>query len=827
MAPQYGQPGPGMAPQSYASGPAPGMAPISVQAPPPMAMGAPMSQQAPLQPIDFHAVEETDAVRFSWNIWPSSRLDATRIIVPFGAMYTPLKKIEGLPVLPYEPVVCKGPCRAVLNPFCRIDYRGKIWICPFCFQRNHFPPQYADISESNLPAELIPSYNTIEYALPRTPAGQPVFIFVVDTHLPDDDLQHLKDALTQVLTLLPQNALVGLITFGTTVQVHELGFTECSKAYVFRGTKEVTGQQVQELLGLGLVAGQRVPGSVAPGAVASGASRFIQEVSECEFALTSIFEELQRDPWPVQAEHRPLRATGVALSVAIGLLECTYPNHGGRVLMFLGGPATSGPGQIVASELSEALRSHHDIEKDSAKHFKKSLKFYQGLAKRAVANSHVVDVFACSMDQVGCAELKPCCESTGGFMVLAEGFNGPVFKESLRKVFGRDEQGNLHMAFNATLEVVTSREYKVCGAVGPCSSLGKKTQSVGETEIGLGGTAAWKIAGLDPATTVAVYFEIVNQHSTPIPAGQQRFLQFITQYQHSSGQHRLRVTTLAGNWTDGSNLGEIAMGFDQEAAAVLMARIAVYKTENEEAFDILRWLDRMLIRLVAKFGDYQKDDPLSFRLSSAFSIYPQFMFHLRRSQFLQVFNNSPDETAFYRLSLNRENVTNSLIMIQPTLLAYSFNGPPVPVLLDVTSVAPDRILLLDTYFFVIIFHGETVASWRKAGYHDDPKHENFKALLEAPKEDANGILKERFPYPRLVECDQHTSQARFLMAKLNPSVTHNTSVNMNAATDFVFTDDVSLQAPPPPPPPPPPPRPLTPPQVFMDHLKRLAVTAQN
>ena len=37
-------------------------------------------------------------------------------------------------------------------------------------------------------------------------------------------------------------------------------------------------------------------------------------------------------------------------------------------------------------------------------------------------------------------------------------------------------------------------------------------------------------------------------------------------------------------------------------------------------------------------------------------------------------------------------------MIQPTLLAYSFTGPPVPVLLDVTSIAPDRILLLDTFF---------------------------------------------------------------------------------------------------------------------------------
>jgi len=43
-----------------------------------------------------------------------------------------------------------------------------------------------------------------------------------------------------------------------------------------------------------------------------------------------------------------------------------------------------------------------------------------------------------------------------------------------------------------------------------------------------------------------------------------------------------------------------------------------------------------------------KDDPESFVLPNSFSIYPQFMFHLRRSQFLQVFNNSPDETAYYR-----------------------------------------------------------------------------------------------------------------------------------------------------------------------------------
>ena len=48
--------------------------------------------------------------------------------------------------------------------------------------------------------------------------------------------------------------------------------------------------------------------------------------------------------------------------------------------------------------------------------------------------------------------------------------------------------------------------------------------------------------------------------------------------------------------------------------------------------------------------------------------------------------------------LLQENTTNCLVMIQPTLLAYSMQGPPQPVLLDVTSIQPDRILLLDTCF---------------------------------------------------------------------------------------------------------------------------------
>ena len=119
-------------------------------------------------------------------------------------------------------------------------------------------------------------------------------------------------------------------------------------------------------------------------------------------------------------------------------------------------------------------------------------------------------------------------------------------------------------------------------------------------------------------------------------------------YQHSSGQQQLRVTTIARNFAEAGS-SHVAASFDQKAAVVLMSRIAVFKAEINNSPDVLWWLvDCMLIRLCQKFTDYRKEDLTSFRLTDYFSIYPQFMFYLLRSQFLQVFNNSPDETAFYR-----------------------------------------------------------------------------------------------------------------------------------------------------------------------------------
>ena len=51
-----------------------------------------------------------------------------------------------------------------------------------------------------------------------------------------------------------------------------------------------------------------------------------------------------------------------------------------------------------------------------------------------------------------------------------------------------------------------------------------------------------------------------------------------------------------------------------------------------------------------------------------------------------MFGNSPDETAYCRLYLNRETVGDAMTMIQPQLLSYGMGLPPEPVLLDVSSI---------------------------------------------------------------------------------------------------------------------------------------------
>jgi protein transport protein SEC23 len=112
------------------------------------------------------------------------------------------------------------------------------------------------------------------------------------------------------------------------------------------------------------------------------------------------------------------------------------------------------------------------------------------------------------------------------------------------------------------------------------------------------------------------------------------------------------------------------------------------------------------------------------------------------------------------------------------------------------------ILLLDTFFYIAVWKGETIAQWEDAKYHEDPNYENLKVLLEQPIEDAKYIMSERFPMPRFFVTKPGESNERKIKVRVNPSSL--TANNATVESGNFFTEDVSLS-------------------VFMQHLIKMAV----
>ncbi|RLV91196.1 Protein transport protein SEC23 [Spathaspora sp. JA1] len=806
--------------------------------------------------MDFESREDQDGVRLSWNRLPKSKLQHDRNIIPLGALYTPLNN-KSEPIIPIleDPsclVSCRG-CRTILNPYVLIS--NEIWTCPCCSSSNQLPPLYDTAGVAQLHPSVTPEYSTVEYKTGKHAALPPIFFYVVDTCFEqseeEDSLAQLKESLIVSLSLLPEDSLVGFISFGKHVRIHDLTNGD-NVSYGFNGNKQYTLEQIQTSLGMLSTGLSSNPTAAAHASVETilgvVGKKFLVPVNIGEYQLTRIIESITPNLFPRdEFTQRPERCTGSAINIASLLLRAILGNHvlttGGHLLVFSSGVCTIGPGKIVDQALKEPMRSHNEIEKSyhsmlpttstsssntksNISLFQNAKKFYKEVTKNLVKLGLSCNYFIGSYDQIGLFEMDEVCYKTGGVVVMSDSFTTTIFKQSFLRFFKKDEFDYLDMGFNATLEIKTSPDLKIQGLLGNATSLPyNKTIAHNErmfttsadSKIGDSGTNSFKLCNVNPQSTYAIFFEKLDSIA---PAST---VQFLFHYQHPNGEMRLRVTTVALPIVADSDTINLEPGFDQEAALVLIARKSIHKLSPECSNQIttevlIKQLDQLLVDFCARFAVYTLAQPESFRLSSIYSLLPQFLYHLRRSPFIKVFGNSPDETSFIRHLFMHEDTSNSLVMIQPTLLSYDINEwneentEPVPVLLDSLSLGPSKILLLDTFFQILIYHGSQIAAWRNAKYHEQPDYSYFKDFLEAPKQEAMTLLMDRFPLPRFIDCDENGSQARFLMAKLNPSTNYATNVNQfvggasgSIASPYdVLTDDLNLQS-------------------YMEHLQRLVV----
>ena len=115
-----------------------------------------------------------------------------------------------------------------------------------------------------------------------------------------------------------------------------------------------------------------------------------------------------------------------------------------------------------------------------------AIKFYDAIAERAAKNGHAIDVWGCALDQVGLHEMKNLIVGTGGYVIQADSFASSLFVQSFKRIWEKDEKEQIDMNFNATVEIKTSREVKVCGMIGAGTSLKANSSSVSENEMGVG-----------------------------------------------------------------------------------------------------------------------------------------------------------------------------------------------------------------------------------------------------------------------------------------------------------------------------------------------------
>lgn len=736
--------------------------------------------------MDFTAIEQAEGVRFIWNNIPHSRLESSLNIIPLSTLLTPFNLRE-TPVTRVEirPIICQG-CQMTANRCCMPDYQQMRWDCSNCSHRNIIPANYKEyIHQGNLVPEFMNENATLEYKVGQ---GMPVVWFlVVDTCVEEADLEIIKRNLTERIQGV-ERVQVALVTFGRHVALHDLA-SEFLSETVLNGDTDYSADKLRTLLNL--------KGFSQTG---PNTNRFIRPIDSCRDKLLKVIRRLKPNKFETKSNMRPLRATGTAINVASVVLESF--GGVGRLTAIIGGPCTSGQGKVVSEQLSENYRDHTALETNTDKidAFKKSQKFYDDILERLVKIGVTADLFAFSLDQFGCAEMRNLIEKSGGLVVNQEQFAGDVFEKSLEK-YVNNLLGD-GAVFGANLKVMTSKDFFVSGALGPLKLTQKAPgiPSDADNLIGETGGNDFYLGGASPNST---YLFFLGHKAAEITSkSKAAYFQYQITYVDKNGHRVLRVATFQREIVTDKKMS--IAGFDQEAAIACISRLSAYKSERVEVVDLVYWLNSVLIKFVRRFSACEKDKPESLQIPDEISLIPQFMYYFRKSYFVQKFATSVDESALYKMTLNRESMSNMLVMIQPALFQYDLSEPePTPVLCDFESLKPDIVLLVDTYFYLLIWRGANVHGWHTERMHEQPEYEHLNYLFTQPVEDARIIVEDRLPVPKVLTCHQGAPDERILKSKLNPPSAQSGN-DLYRNDENYITDDVNMK-------------------TFMDFLTKLVV----
>lgn len=109
---------------------------------------------------------------------------------------------------------------------------------------------YQQISPETLPPELFSNNTLMDYALGSVPSGPAAYVFVLDGCLSRAEMAAMVRGVQHALSMVPDGALISLLTFSSHVVVHELGPGLRPRSWCLRGEPALEAHDLLALLGL-------------------------------------------------------------------------------------------------------------------------------------------------------------------------------------------------------------------------------------------------------------------------------------------------------------------------------------------------------------------------------------------------------------------------------------------------------------------------------------------------------------------------------------------------------------------------------------------------
>ncbi|KAH9313115.1 hypothetical protein KI387_028150 [Taxus chinensis] len=722
-------------PFSFVKGKSPGvLLPTSSLPPEIYSNGTPEPKSAAVD-ADFdnsNLVKASPYVLFSAHKVHSQKKLSNTSSIGFGALVSPgMETTPGPQTVQHTPYRCQN-CGAYVNLYCSIVTSTGEWKCVFCKKLNSSEGEYRAASRHEHDFRNWPELSSTVVDYVETGTRRPGFvpvsdsrmsapvILVIDDCLDEPHLQHLQSSLHAFVNSLLPTTRIGIVTYGRTVSVYDFSESGLASADMLPGSQSPSQESLKTMIfGTGLY--------LAP----LHASLNVAHI---------VFSSLR----PFRADQPEVardRCLGTAVEVALALIQGpsaemsrgTVKRSGGnnRIMICAGGPNTFGPGSVPYS-LSHPNYAYLE---------KKAMKWMDHLGREARRHDTVVDIFCAGTCPVRIPILQPLAKASGGVLVLHDDF-GEAFGVNLQRAAIRaaGSQG--------IFEVRCSDGIFVSRIIGP----GEESHSEGHETFKNDSSVSVQMLSVEDTQSFAVTMELKRDIKES-----HAFFQFAASYKDFYQANISRVITIRLPTT--ADLAAYLNSVEGDIAAVLIGKRAVLQAKNSsDAVDIRLAIDERIKDITTKFGTLLPKVKLQ-RFPKELSLFPEYLFHLRRGPLLGGIIGHEDERIVLRNLFLQASFDLSLRMLAPRVLMHREGGT--------FEELPACDLAMQSDTAVVLDHGTDVFIWLGA---DLAVQEGRSAsALAACRTLAEELTEQRFPAPRILSFKEGSSQARYFVSRLIPA----------------------------------------------------------